>query len=354
MIRRRIQPSSACSMRAWPCSWSMATTIWASRPCSRPRVRRRVPSTITSRTRRTSRSRSSTSTCRACMRASTPASETQGRPPLERVRRFFEMTQQNYRKEGYMGCLLGGLGQELSGVSEVFRRKIEECFSEIAERIAVCLEEARQARRHPGRFRSAAHGEPAGGLLGGRRAAQPAAAECRAADRDARLLLRCRSRPPGWPRTEQGGARQRGRRHAGPSSGEERPRSDHGVLAALGAGESRPGQAGASGATPTSAAGSSSPTWPPISSAICGAKLQVRSEGFRALPARGGPAHGPAAEPRGAVARRRDQPLDGGPVALCAGAVGHRRPAGALVLQPHQDPSRPSSSTSTTPASAPS
>jgi TetR/AcrR family transcriptional repressor of nem operon len=65
------------------------------------------------------------------------------RPPLERVRRFFELTQQSYRKEGYMGCLLGGLGQELSGVSDVFRRKIEACFSEIAARIAVCLEEAR-------------------------------------------------------------------------------------------------------------------------------------------------------------------------------------------------------------------
>ena len=67
-----------------------------------------------------------------------------GRPPLKRVRRFFELTQQSYRREGYMGCLLGGLGQELSGVSEVFRRKIEDCFSEIAKRIAVCLEEARR------------------------------------------------------------------------------------------------------------------------------------------------------------------------------------------------------------------
>ena len=67
-----------------------------------------------------------------------------GRPPLKRVRRFFELTQQNYRKEGYLGCLLGGLGQELSGVSEVFRRKVEGCFSEIAKRIAVCLEEARK------------------------------------------------------------------------------------------------------------------------------------------------------------------------------------------------------------------
>ena len=66
------------------------------------------------------------------------------RPPLERVRRFFELTQQHYRKEGYLGCLLGGLGQELSGVSEVFRHKIEGCFSEIAERIAVCLDKARK------------------------------------------------------------------------------------------------------------------------------------------------------------------------------------------------------------------
>ena len=66
------------------------------------------------------------------------------RPPLARVRRFFELTQQSYRTEGYMGCLLGGLGQELSGISDVFRRKIEGCFSDIAARIAVCLEEARE------------------------------------------------------------------------------------------------------------------------------------------------------------------------------------------------------------------
>jgi len=68
----------------------------------------------------------------------------ESRPPLERVRRFFAMMQQNYRKQGYMGCLLGGLGQELSGVSEVFRRRIEGCLSEIAERLAVCLEQARK------------------------------------------------------------------------------------------------------------------------------------------------------------------------------------------------------------------
>ena len=66
-------------------------------------------------------------------------------PPLQRVRNFFEGTAEKYRTEGYLGCLLGGLGQELSGVSEAFRRKVEGCFSQIARRIGECLEEA--ARR---------------------------------------------------------------------------------------------------------------------------------------------------------------------------------------------------------------
>jgi TetR/AcrR family transcriptional repressor of nem operon len=67
----------------------------------------------------------------------------ESRPPLERVRGFFEQTGQSYRKEGYLGCLLGGLGQELSGVNEAFRKKIGACFGAIASRIARCLELAR-------------------------------------------------------------------------------------------------------------------------------------------------------------------------------------------------------------------
>lgn len=65
-------------------------------------------------------------------------------PPLERARCFFERTLEHYGEQGYMGCLMGGLGQELSGVNEVFRHKIEECFAAIAERMELCLEEARQ------------------------------------------------------------------------------------------------------------------------------------------------------------------------------------------------------------------
>ncbi|WP_163557060.1 TetR/AcrR family transcriptional regulator [Halomonas sp. NO4] len=75
-------------------------------------------------------------------------------PPLARVRRFFELTQEKYREEGYLGCMLGGVGQELSGVNEVFRAKIEQCFNAIAERIAGCLEEARQRGDLPADFAS--------------------------------------------------------------------------------------------------------------------------------------------------------------------------------------------------------
>lgn len=67
------------------------------------------------------------------------------RTPMERIRGFFEGTLDSYRQQGYLGCLLGGLGQELSGVSDVFRAKIQWCFAQIAQRLAMCLERARAA-----------------------------------------------------------------------------------------------------------------------------------------------------------------------------------------------------------------
>jgi len=62
--------------------------------------------------------------------------------PLGRVRKFFESTRDKYREDGYLGCMLGGLGQELSGVSPIFQEKIEACLGVIADRIAACMEEA--------------------------------------------------------------------------------------------------------------------------------------------------------------------------------------------------------------------
>jgi TetR/AcrR family transcriptional regulator, transcriptional repressor for nem operon len=69
--------------------------------------------------------------------------------PLARVRRFLELSKEKYREQGNLGCLLGGLGQELSGVSERFRRRIEACFSAIAERFAVCFELAKERGELP-------------------------------------------------------------------------------------------------------------------------------------------------------------------------------------------------------------
>jgi TetR/AcrR family transcriptional repressor of nem operon len=62
--------------------------------------------------------------------------------PLRRIRNFFEATRESYKQEGYLGCLLGGLGQELSGVNDTFRQRIEGCLEEIASRITGCIEEA--------------------------------------------------------------------------------------------------------------------------------------------------------------------------------------------------------------------
>lgn len=62
--------------------------------------------------------------------------------PLDRVRKFFELTRDKYREDGYLGCMLGGLGQELSGLSPVFQEKIERCFGIIAGHISACMEEA--------------------------------------------------------------------------------------------------------------------------------------------------------------------------------------------------------------------
>jgi len=64
------------------------------------------------------------------------------RPPLARIRLFFETVEQSYQSDGYLGCLMGGLGQELSGVSARFRVSIERCFTEIADGLRSCLEEA--------------------------------------------------------------------------------------------------------------------------------------------------------------------------------------------------------------------
>jgi TetR/AcrR family transcriptional repressor of nem operon len=65
------------------------------------------------------------------------------RAPFDRVRTFFERMLAMYANQGYLGSLLGLLGQELSAVSTAFRRRIEGAFEDIASRISEVLEEAR-------------------------------------------------------------------------------------------------------------------------------------------------------------------------------------------------------------------
>ena len=60
--------------------------------------------------------------------------------------RVFEQTQKVVPEGWLYGLPPRWPGQELSGVSEVFRHKIEWCFSAIADALAICLEEARKAR----------------------------------------------------------------------------------------------------------------------------------------------------------------------------------------------------------------
>ena len=65
------------------------------------------------------------------------------RAPLERVRLFFDRLLAFYASQGYLGSLLGLLGQELAAASTAFRRRIEDAFDGVARRLAETLEEAR-------------------------------------------------------------------------------------------------------------------------------------------------------------------------------------------------------------------
>jgi TetR/AcrR family transcriptional repressor of nem operon len=66
------------------------------------------------------------------------------REPLEQVRRFFSLVASSYKGDGYLGCLLGGLGQELSGISPAFRKKVEHCFGVIAAHFKEALVVAKE------------------------------------------------------------------------------------------------------------------------------------------------------------------------------------------------------------------
>jgi TetR/AcrR family transcriptional repressor of nem operon len=71
------------------------------------------------------------------------------RPALERVRLYFERLLALYASQGYLGSLLGLLGQEHAVMNIAFRRRIENAFTDIAGRLAEPLEEARRRGELP-------------------------------------------------------------------------------------------------------------------------------------------------------------------------------------------------------------
>jgi TetR/AcrR family transcriptional repressor of nem operon len=71
------------------------------------------------------------------------------RPALERVRLYFERLLAMYASQGYLGSLLGLVGQEQAAVNTAFRRRIENAFAGIAGRLAEALDEARRRGELP-------------------------------------------------------------------------------------------------------------------------------------------------------------------------------------------------------------
>ncbi len=66
-------------------------------------------------------------------------------PPLNRIRNYFENGLLDVAENRFTkGCLIGNLGQELTGQNERFRARIETIFSAWQQRFAACLHEAKQ------------------------------------------------------------------------------------------------------------------------------------------------------------------------------------------------------------------
>lgn len=66
------------------------------------------------------------------------------RAPLDRIRDFIEEAKHGMGKYDFRrGCLVGNLGQELAGLNESFRERLEAVLMTWQARLAACLEEAR-------------------------------------------------------------------------------------------------------------------------------------------------------------------------------------------------------------------
>lgn len=66
-------------------------------------------------------------------------------PVVERIRGFFREMTDRAVENGYTGCPLGNLSQEMGDVSEVFRQKLSEIFGRLEQQLAGYLREAQAA-----------------------------------------------------------------------------------------------------------------------------------------------------------------------------------------------------------------
>ena len=74
--------------------------------------------------------------------------EKDGRSVLEGLKGFFrDMTA--HAEQGFTGCPLGNLSQELGGSSEVFRSKLNDIFTDLEKGIAASLREAQRSGEVP-------------------------------------------------------------------------------------------------------------------------------------------------------------------------------------------------------------
>lgn len=79
--------------------------------------------------------------------------EDDSKPPLERLRLFFQSSHARMEAEGCQkGCPIGNLCQEMSDLSAVFREKLEAVMQRMAVGVAVLLRQAREAGDLPARL----------------------------------------------------------------------------------------------------------------------------------------------------------------------------------------------------------
>jgi TetR/AcrR family transcriptional repressor of nem operon len=66
-------------------------------------------------------------------------------PPLERLERFFDDFTSYYAEAGFAeGCPIGNLSQEMAGIRDSFREKLDAVFHAMTAQVSRCIEEARE------------------------------------------------------------------------------------------------------------------------------------------------------------------------------------------------------------------